>query len=212
MSLNVNKIQHINVSYISKCKNHFFRISSLPYTSSFHLERVQGILNRIRIDRFVSIPHFFAKKRQNKSKKEIRKERTQFYSSSGTNSSLNTHRQPGDRKTVYQSLDNWSLSLVPAEVELLSVLRWSAPAWAWVIVQQSVHVLHGGRPAQSVCSTDEKREVEALNSPRPHSLKKSFVSFVERSTCDTLARFTLIPLSFFFYSTSLSLSTSITAI
>lgn len=90
--------------------------------TSFHLQ--EDTLNRIRIDRLywhhISIANY-------KRKKEIRREQAQSYSSSGTNSSLDTHRQPGDRKTIYQSLDNWSLSLVPAEVELLSVLRWSAP-------------------------------------------------------------------------------------
>lgn len=40
-----------------------------------------------------------------------------------TNSSLDTGRGTQDRKTIYQSLDNWSLGLVPAEVELLSVSR-----------------------------------------------------------------------------------------
>lgn len=95
-----------------------------------------------------------------------------------------------DRKTVATSrwiIGPWVWFRPRSNCFLFRVNRL---ARTWVIVKLSKCTLLYlvEHTVNAVCSTDEKREVEALNSPRPHSHEKIFLLW--KSLWTVCARFT----------------------
>lgn len=94
-------------------ENHFLKHPTYLLPSRTRSRYSQQITNRSRI----------VKRKKNKQIQKRNQKRTNFPVAEQIPLQTPTGIEPGDRKTIYQSLDNWSLSLVPAEVELLSVLH-----------------------------------------------------------------------------------------